>query len=153
MNFFFQLPTFLGALSTGYSMGCLTGGGCTPWPYNFYGCNTPVHGSYSPSITFTANQEENDGLVSRVGARGPHTGKSATGVTCVPVHVRTTSNSNRSFGVKPDFSTGLNDYQYDHMQAVGLFASLPPYTWANSLGLTPDLDLFVDIGAFINKIK
>jgi len=159
-NSFFQLPpAIFGDLGTMYSMGCLTGGGTTPWPYNFYTCNAPIHGAYDASLTFTSDQEENDGLVSRKGARGPHMGMSSTGAPASPQQIATTHNSGRSFGVQPVFTSvtanqwWYNDYQYDHMQAVGLFASLPPYTWANSLGLTPDKDIFVDIAAFINHIK
>jgi len=50
-------------------MGELTGGSVS------LGCvnNGAVHGSYSPTLTFSSNQEENDGLVSRRGGRGPNT--------------------------------------------------------------------------------
>jgi hypothetical protein len=55
-------------------MGDLTGPpGSTGWPYANCLNSAAVHGAYNPSFTFTSSQEENDGLVSRKGARGPNT--------------------------------------------------------------------------------
>jgi len=60
---------------TSILMGELTGGTVLSGCQN----NGVVHGSYNSKIGFSSAQEENDGLVTRVGARGPNFGLSPTG--------------------------------------------------------------------------
>ena len=122
-------------------MGELTGGSVSAFCDN----NGQVHGAYTTSLTFTSDVEENDGLVSRKGARGPNTnaptpqpvpgtkpyligcgGYVNNGGSC-----SSSSNSQSDQANWAGMSAGqwyFIDYSYDHMQMIGFFIS----SWGSS---------------------
>jgi len=122
-------------------IGELTGGSVSFLCWN----NGQVHGAYTTSLTFTSDSEENDGLVTRKGGRGPNTnaptpqpvpgtkpyligcgGYVNSGGSC-----SSTSNTQSDKANWAGMASGqwyFIDYSYDHVQMIGLFIS----SWGSS---------------------